>query len=65
MFDSEVEIPMQAIPLLNRDGVQIATLHDATIEEVARVIRKKRAEGWAFLRTMRFGGRVLVQFKRK
>jgi hypothetical protein len=67
MFDLTVELPMQQFPLLNLDGVQVATIHDAQISEVAEVIKAQRAEGWKFLRTVRdrMRGVVMVMFKRE
>ncbi len=66
MYDLTIELPIQHFPLLNRDGEQVATLHDAPVEEVSAVIKAQRAEGWQFLRTVReqLRGVVLVTFKR-
>jgi hypothetical protein len=67
MYDLTIELPMQSLPLLNLDGVQVATLHDAPISEVAAAIKSQRAEGWSFLRTVRdrMRGVVMVTFKRE
>jgi hypothetical protein len=67
MFDLTVELPMQQFPLLNLDGVQVATIHDAPISEVAAAIKSQRTEGWKFLRTVRdrMRGVVMVTFNRE
>jgi hypothetical protein len=67
MYDLAIELPMQSIPLLDLDGVQVATLHDAPISEVAAAIKAQRTEGWKFLRTVRdrMRGVVMVMFKRE
>lgn len=67
MYDLSIELPIQHFPLLNRDGKQVATLHDAPVADVAAVIKTQRAEGWQFIRTVRdrMRGVVMVLFKKK
>ena len=67
MYDLTIELPAQPIAILNRDGVQVATRHGASVDEVAEVIKRQRQCGWSFLQTVcdQMRDAVLVMFKRE